>query len=347
MPSNQECLRSRVYNFYQTNISHGKSYTVRHFLAEGVPRSTIYDILERFSSGLGSERRPGTGRIPHILTKTKLKRLESTFKDKDGVSIRTAARKMNASVGLVHWALRTKLGIKYRRKQAIPARNDNQIALAKTKCGRLMRKFRHHSFILDDESFFTLSHSRINGNGGYYTSDPSSTPADVKFVRKKKFEEKALVWIAIGPRGLSRPFIRKSGYAINAQRYLDECIQRRLIPYINTNYSNKPYVFWPDQASAHYAGIVTEHLAQEKINLVAKKDNPANVPEVRCIEDFWSYLKSLVYAKGWKAANTDQLITRIKYCLKKVDATVVQKLAEGTKKRIDIVRRHGVIESRE
>ena len=105
------------------------------------------------------------------------------------------------------------------------------------------------------------------------------------------------------------------------------------------------YIFWPDRASAHYAKIVLRKNRQVQVELVTKDENPANVPEVRCMEDFWSVLKRRVYARGWKAKTIDRLIMQIKYCLKKIDQKVVQKLALSTKWRIDRVRRNGVIES--
>lgn len=346
MSPKEDALRFRVYKFYEDHIFHGKPFTVRHFMEEGVPRRTVYNILDRFSKGLAPERHTGSGRKAKKLTKGQLKRLSKMFENKSGISQRIAARKLNVSQPLVHRALKMKLAIKYRKKQKIPARNRNQIQLAKTKCGRLLRKFSDREFVLDDESYFTLSHSSINGNDGFYSSDPQNAPTNLKFMPTAKFENKVLVWIAVSPKGLSKPLIRNSGYAINAQRYLDECIRRRLIPYIRSNYANGEYIFWPDQASSHYANIVLGHLREENIDFVKKEDNPANVPEVRCIEDFWSYLKSLVYANGWKAENIDQLKRRIKNCLKKIKIEVVQKLALSTKKRIDHVRRHGVVESR-
>lgn len=199
---------------------------------------------------------------------------------------------------------------------------------------------------MDDESYFTLSHSAIGGNAGFYTKNFEAAPNAVKFTKKAKFEQKVLVWVAIGSKGISQTFIRKSGYAITSQRYLKECIKRRLIPYIRGNYAPDEYVFWPDQASSHYAKIVIDHLREENVTFVEKHLNPACVPEVRSIEDFWSYLKSLVYANGWQAKTWQQLSTRIKYCLKKVDQNVVHKLTLSTKGRIDSVRRNGVIESR-
>ena len=102
----------------------------------------------------------------------------------------------------------------------IPKRSEKQIAMAKTKCGRLYRKFSGHAFIQDDESYFTLSHSTINSNDGFYTNVVCTAPATVKFRTKKKFEEKALVWIALGPKDLSKPLIMRSGLSISAERYL-------------------------------------------------------------------------------------------------------------------------------
>ncbi|KAF2883080.1 hypothetical protein ILUMI_23093, partial [Ignelater luminosus] len=63
-------------------------------------------------------------------------------------------------------------------------------ATAKIKCGRLYKKFSKHVFILDDESYFTLSNSKTPGNVGFYSSDPSTTPNDQKFHAKPKFKEK-------------------------------------------------------------------------------------------------------------------------------------------------------------
>ena len=43
----KEALRIRVYNFFEKNKDFGKPYTVEHFTAEQVPRSTVYGILSR------------------------------------------------------------------------------------------------------------------------------------------------------------------------------------------------------------------------------------------------------------------------------------------------------------
>ena len=61
------------------------------------------------------------------------------------------------------------------------------------------------------------------------------------------------------------------------------------------NHSDGNYIFWPDQAGCHYAEDSLDFLCDNLIHHVNKVDNPANLPEVRPIEDFWSILKAKVY----------------------------------------------------
>uniref|UniRef100_A0A915HU99 Uncharacterized protein n=1 Tax=Romanomermis culicivorax TaxID=13658 RepID=A0A915HU99_ROMCU len=69
-------------------------------------------------------------------------------------------------------------------------------------------------------------------------------------------------------------------------------------------------------------------------------DNPVCVPELRTIEQFWSILKRLVYARNWTAKTGYQLKHRILFCLKKVDMDVVQAMVAATFKKLDAARRN-------
>jgi len=124
---------------------------------------------------------------------------------------------------------------------------------------------------------------------------------------------------------------------------LSDCLKTCLEAVIKANYENGSYASWPVLTSSDYAKNVTAYLEEENINFGQKFDNPANVPEARSIEDFWSYPKKKVYKKNWGAQNLDQLATRIKYFLHKNGNTVVQSLANSTIRRIDSIRRNGVI----
>ncbi|CAF3445339.1 unnamed protein product [Rotaria socialis] len=102
----------------------------------------------------------------------------------------------------------------------------------------------------------------------YYTSDPSTTPANIKYKQYQKFEPKILV----------------CNNAVTGDVYLKQCIQRRLIPFIKTNH-------WPDLAKSHYTPQVLRVLEANSIPFVPKEKNLPNVPQVRPIEDLWGILK--------------------------------------------------------
>ena len=127
------------------------------------------------------------------------------------------------------------MGIQKYKKEKIPDRSDQQKLVNRAKCATLYRKYRDREWILDDESYFTKTHSTINGNDNFYSDNIYFAPANVnnvKFRRKHKYEKKLLVWIAMPPRGISEPFIMASGNAVDQFVYRDSCLAPRLLPFI-------------------------------------------------------------------------------------------------------------------
>ncbi len=106
--------------------------------------------------------------------------------------------------------------------------------------------------------------------------------------------------MAISHAGISGFFIVPSKMAINQEIYLEECLKRRLLPFINKHHRGGKYVFWPDMASSYYANSV-QKLAHSNTPFISKSENVANVLKIRPIEGLWSYLKRQVYQDGWQA----------------------------------------------
>ena len=98
---------------------------------------------------------------------------------------------------------------------------------------------------------------------------------------------------------------------MDGETYRQHCILARLHPFVAAHHSDGRYVFWPDLTSAHYAKATTALLDHLDIPFVPEELNPPNVPELRPIENFWSLLKSAVYAGGWEASGEDQLRRKI------------------------------------
>ena len=137
----------------------------------------------------------------------------------------------------------------------------------------------------------------------------------------------------MSPRWISEPFIMASGNAVDQFVYRDSCLAPRLLSFIKKNHSDGNYIFLPDQTDCNYAGHSLDFLCKNLIHLVDKVNNPANLPEVRPIEDFWSILKAKVYEDNWEAKIFHQLEVRIERCLKEVDQVTILKTFGCVKKK--------------
>lgn len=227
------------------------------------------------------------------------------------------------------------------KKSKRPLMTDKQEQQARSKCRKMYYRYRGTDFVIDDESYFPLSHNGLPGNDRFYSSNRSETPNEVKYDRQAKFEPKLLVWLAISPKGVSKPYFCRSGLAIDQYVYLD-IIKNNLKPFLLSNYRQGGYVFWPDLASSHYARSVLDYLKTEEIPVMQKDINPANVPKARPIEDFWGNLKALVYEGGWKAKNIEELKRRITSCLKNLDLKLVQNHMVGVRTRLGRIWKNGL-----
>ena len=338
MASKQEALRFRVEKFMLMNNKMPKSFIVKHFQEEGHARSTLYSIISGHERKLSMKRKPGSGIKPKIFDSRKKIQLKKYLDHKDKVSVTSATKKFKCSrITINYWIKR--LNIKLRKKKKAPYYGPGQDVIAKRLCAYLYNKFRHRNFVIDDEKYFTLTGIL---NNSFFSFDESITPDSVKYKQKIKFEPKVLLWIAISPNGVSKPYLRRGGLAIDQNVYVEECLKKRLIPFLREYHSDNKYIFWPDKASAHYAKTTTNFLKSQKVRFVPKYRNPTNVPQCRPIEDFFGVLSSKVYKNGWKAKNVHHLKKRILFCLRQFDKNIVQKSMLGVKKRLRRCALHGV-----
>lgn len=134
--------------------------------------------------------------------------------------------------------------------------------------------------------------------------------------QKTKFAKKYLVWQAIAEDGdVSEPFITTG--TINQHIYLEECLRKRFLPFLESKRDKGKILFWPDLASAHYAHSVTTFMKEQNINFVPKKINSPNVPQIRPIEKYWAlckvdYKRRKVTAKknSWFQDDLDQYLQK-------------------------------------
>jgi transposase len=197
-----------------------------------LPKTTIYNIMRRYDKRGTTDRKVGSGKKAKIMTKKNIWRLKREFENNDKISLRNAARKYKCHYTYIQKTLKKYSKIKHRKKKRSPAYDETQIKMVRRKCRHLLCKYKDITFVIDDESYFPLSKSQVPGNDKFYTSDISTTPPDVKYKKKKKFEPKILLYLVISEKGKSRIYIRKSKLAVTAKVYSEECLTKYLIPFV-------------------------------------------------------------------------------------------------------------------
>ena len=75
-----------IVNFYKVHRDEGVAYTVKHFLKQGVARSTTNKILKSFQERNTTESKIGSGRRAEKLPAQKKRQLVKAAINKNGVS---------------------------------------------------------------------------------------------------------------------------------------------------------------------------------------------------------------------------------------------------------------------
>ena len=152
-----------------------------------------------------------------------------------------------------------------------------------------------------------------------------------------------MLWLAISPRGVSKQYFCKSGGALTRETYRKECVEKRLIPFIDSKHKREDILFWPDLATCHYARQTQELLEGEGIPFVPKEQNPPCFPQLRPIEDVWAMLKAKTYMGGWEAKSEEQLKRKIGQSIKSLNQEVLKNMMRGLPQRVLKAARAGAL----
>jgi transposase len=289
-----EAYAKRIVQFYKINggLSNcdAKKITCRHFMVEGTHRQVILRIINRFNERGSIEYLKMSGRKPFRSTESVRKIIQ---KDPE-ISVKEGAKKAGMPSSTYQFIKKYKLGINGYVKESVPKYSDDQKARAKNACCKLYRKIIPSGggkiIIMDDETYVHLDPKQVPGRKYYHSKTKIGVADNVRFKHKQKFPKKFIVWQAIDQFGnVSEPYISEG--TINGDTYLNECLIKRLLPFIHKHHNLNNILFWPDLATAHYHRSVQSWLHSQNINFVKKGENAPNVPQARPIERYWAECK--------------------------------------------------------
>lgn len=340
--SKQEDNRRKVEIFRELHPGIGKAKIVKHFVSIGFKRRWVYKTLDSLERGCGSKRKSGSGRPKVKLDNNEKRSLKRALDSKVGLSFNSLAKRYGVSDKTMKRIV-VDMNYEVRKQKSAPEVNPGQEQRQRRRLSTLFKGTQDAPFkldiIMDDESYYPFQPPHPTT----YFVKKGETPQDEKrFHRKAKFTQKMMVWLAISQKGPSEPFYMQSKGAMNSAVYITECIEKRLVPYIQKHYpNNEGYIFWPDLATAHYSHQTQARLTELGINFVPKDNNPPNVPQLRPIEKFWAYHKRLVYAHGWRAKSTQGLINRMQKILDEVPDSYWPNLMSSVHSKVRRAAKYG------
>lgn len=265
-----EQLGRDVCHYYENVVSRSKKLTYSHFIDQQIPKSTICHILQRYEQRGTADYKKKSGRSVRVATPKAIKAVDKEYKKDPGMSVRNLAHKLKLSPTTVHNIKVKKLGIKSYKAISAPKYTEEQKKRSKTNCRKIAEKRLDPKLskilVMDDETYCPIDPNDVPGTKYYSSTDKKTVPEKYKYKSKSKFPKRYLVWQAIDSLGnVSKPYVTNA--TMNTERYLNECIKKRLVPFIK----NRDVLFWPDMASCHYSRPVVEYFASKNIDFVEKK----------------------------------------------------------------------------
>ena len=148
--------------------------------------------------------------------------------------------------------------------------------------------------------------------------------------------------MAVSQKGISSIYVHRSTIAIKQETYLQDCIRKYLLLFINCHHKNDNVLFWPDLASSHYSKQVQEFLQVNNIKFINVNKILRNVPQARPIETIWSLLEHKLHQGAWQAKNLEQLSRRIILKAKQLDQDLVTNMILGVRRKLLKIYKKGV-----
>lgn len=337
-------LAQRIMHFYENFANGDASKTCCHFTKEGFQYKTISRILTRCIERKSTKLLPKHQHSPPVSKDEVIEDVRHLFESNPNVSVRTAAQSLDIAKSTLQDIKKKKLGINAYSKQIAPKYREGQEARAKSGCRSILYMARGKEILMDDETYVTNDSSEVHGKEYYHATNINNIENRYKFKHKQKFPKRFLVWQLVDSRGnICSPFVTTK--TMTAKIYLDECIKKRLWPFIKKYHPDMRILFWPDLARCHYARIVTKWLSRKGINFVQERRNAPNVPQARPIERFWALCKRSYRKLNVLPKSVRSFATYWRRISQDVAQKSLRKLMCGVRKKLRLIRDGSVFDA--
>lgn len=307
-----------------------------HFIAKElkIAKSTVKDVLGRYFETLSISRNKNPTTKSGPRDKNLEDKIVKIIKENRSMSTRDVAKKCGTNIAMVQ-RCKERNGLKTRKKSKVPKVSAKQQKVIKTRSRKLYQLLGNKKccIVMDDETYVKADFRTLPGPQFFTTFEGETLPDSETTIGVEKFGSKYLVWQAICQCGKKSSSFVTTG-TINAEVYREECLKKRLIPFIKKHEGST--LFWPDLASAHYASTTLNLLRENNIEFVSKDNNPPNVPQCRPIEKYWALIKTNLRKSNQTSNDIKDFEKKWKDASKKITKTTVKNLMKDIRKKLRI-----------
>ena len=335
-----QLVAKRICQYYDA-VGRDMARVYDHFGAENIDKRTIRRIIARYRESGSFEYKNLPGRPKSVRNSSTSKQVLSAFQQNPCVSERILAQKLNVSRSTVQ-RIKKEGGLRSFVRQKVPKYVGDQLIRCKSGARKLYEKLTESPdlvIIIDDETYVPKDPADIPGKSFYSAQNRENVDPDIKFIGKKKFTPKFLVWQAIDSLGnVSEPYVHEGTIDALSYRYI---LETYLLPFIDAHHNRQNILFWPDMATSYYAASVLAFLRSEGISFVEKKRNLPNCPQARPIEKFWALCKSELKKSSYIYSNIESFRKRWTTISSNVASKSGAELMRNLKQKLRRISRQG------
>lgn len=307
-----------------------------HFIAKQLKmaKSTVKDVLERYFETLSISRKQKKNQKKGPRNEKLEEKIVEIITKNRSMSIRDVAKKCGTN-GFMVQNCKKRNGLKTRKKSKAPKVSEKQQKVIKTRSRKLYQLLgdKNVCVVMDDETYVKADFRTLPGSQYYTQFEGEILPSSETTIGVEKFGAKYLVWQAICQCGKKSSSFISTG-TINAEVYREECLKKRLIPFLKKHDGST--IFWPDLATAHYATTTLNLLRKNNIEFVSKDKNPPNVPQCRPIERYWALIKNNLRKSNQASNDIKDFEIKWKDATKKISKNTVINLMKDIRKKLRI-----------
>ena len=162
--------RKMIISYKQLHPDESNYAVAKYFKSLNISQSTVYNIINKYDATNTVDREDGSGTTFKKLSESQRKSIVTQALQNKSKSQRELAMKFDVSQSTVNDILQ-KASVHAYKKSKRPYATEQQQEKQVVRIDRLYRLILSEgspSIIMDDESYFTTSHSNLPGNKFYY-----------------------------------------------------------------------------------------------------------------------------------------------------------------------------------